>query len=165
MSSRMRFSARSLALVLVSVSAVTAGSFAQTTPAHPPTAPGTTAHPHQEPCWQVAGITKSAMQERRSIMEGVRSQVASVCGDTSLTAQQRNEKIRTIHQQAKQQVDALITPQQMEAVKSCQASRGGGHPSGAPHAGGGGGGPCGQLPGSSSPGTAAKPQPDNDLEN
>jgi hypothetical protein len=164
MSLRMSFSAGSLAWVLVSVSAFPAGTFAQTTPAHPPTTPGATAHPHQEPCWQVAGITKSAMQERRSIMEGVRSQVAAVCGDSSLTAQQRNEKIRAIHQQAKQQADAVITPQQMEAVKSCQASRGGGHPSGgAPHVGGGE--PCGQLPGSSGSSTTAKPQPDNDLEN
>ena len=129
--------------------------------------PGAT--PKQEPCWQVAGISKSAMDQRRSIQQGVRSQVEAACADSSLTAQQRSEKIREIHQQAKQQIDALITPQQMEALHSCQQSRnhgGGMHPS-TPHAGGGGHGPCGELPAGSSPGgqggtSKPEPTPEND---
>jgi hypothetical protein len=134
------------------------------TPGHP------AATPKQEPCWQVAGISKSAMDERRSIEQGVRSQVEAVCADSSLTAQQRAEKIREIHQQAKQQIDALITPQQMEELRSCQQSRshgGGTHPS-APHAGGAGHGPCGELPASPNPGGqggASKPEPTPEKDN
>ena len=101
----------------------------------------------QEPCWQEAGVSKATMEQRRSIEQGVRSQVSAVCADSSLTTQQRNEKIREIHQQAHQQLEALITPQQQEAMKACQQSR--------PHSGagqvhvghaGGGTGPCGELP-------------------
>jgi hypothetical protein len=97
------------------------------------------------------------MDQRRTIQENARSQVAAVCAESSLTPQQRQEKIRQIHQQTQQELNGLISPQQMEAMKSCQASRshanphpggGGGHP-------GGGQGPCGELPtpgGSKSPG-------------
>ena len=134
--------------------------------------PGHTAGtPHQEPCWQVAGISKSAMEERRSILQSAHSQVEAVCADSSLTAQQRNEKIRAIHQQTKQQADAIVTPSQMESLKACQSSRSAAHPpSVAHHSGGGGGGPCGQLPGSAgsngTPGSpGSKPQPENDVEN
>jgi hypothetical protein len=147
------------------------GAWGQTAPVRPPAPGHTAAQPRQEPCWQVAGISKAAMEQRKSITQGVRSQVEAVCADSSLTAQQRNEKIRQIHQQAKQQLDALITPAQMESMKACQSSRGGGHaPSPAPHMGGGGGGPCGQLPatsGSSGPSGApgSKPQPENEAEN
>jgi hypothetical protein len=105
----------------------------------------------QEPCWQEAGVSKATMEERRSIEQGVRSQISAVCADPSLTTQQRNEKIREIHQQAHQQVEALITPQQQEAMKACQQSRAhasGGGGGGRVHIGhaGGGGGPCGEMP-------------------
>jgi len=99
----------------------------------------------QEPCWQEAGVSKAAMEQRRSLEQGVRSQISAVCADPSLTTQQRNEKIREIHQQVRQQVEALITPQQQEAMKACQQSRE--HASsGRPHVGhvGNGGGPCEQ---------------------
>jgi hypothetical protein len=101
----------------------------------------------QEPCWQEAGVSKATMEQRRSIEQGVRSQVSAVCADSALTPQQRNEKIREIHQQAHQELEALITPQQQEAMKACQESRQ--HPSGGrppvAHVGGGTG-PCGEMP-------------------
>ena len=173
MSLRLRFSPTRLALIFaIGLFALGVGAVAQSAPVRVPVPghPGT-AQPHQEPCWQVAGISKGAMEQRNSIMQGVRSQVQAVCADTSLTAQQRNEKIRQIHQQAKQEADALVTPQQMESLKACQQSRSAAHPStgGSGHhvGGGGSGGPCGQLPGSSgqsnSPGS--KPQPENDVQN
>ena len=73
----------------------------------PPTHPGQGAssvgvpkspHPHQEPCWQVAGIPKSAMEQRRAITRATTSQVESVCADSSLTQQQKRDKIRQIHE-------------------------------------------------------------------
>jgi hypothetical protein len=151
--------------------ALSSAATAQAAPVRVPgTVPGHTGAPHQEPCWQVAGISKAAMEQHRSILQSARSQVEAVCADSSLTAQQRSEKIRQIHQQAKQQADAIVTPQQMQSLKSCQSSRGAGHPSmgGGHHAGGGGGGsgPCGQLPGSAGAGASgSKPPIENDLEN
>ena len=108
---------------------------------------------HEPPCWQEAGISKAAMDERAAIGRRTRAEVEAVCADSALTPQQRQQRIRQIHEQAKQEQDALVTPQQMEAWRSCQASRshpnphpGGGHP-----AVGGGRGPCGELPATPGP--------------
>ena len=103
--------------------------------------------PRQEPCWQEAGISKGAMQERKSIEQSTRSEVQSVCANSSLTPQQRREQIRSIRERSHQQIDALISPQQREALKTCQQSRGKGHPGGGGFHGGGGHGegPCGEL--------------------
>ena len=114
------------------------------------------AQPRQEPCWQVAGISKGAMQQRQAIQQRTRSEVEAVCAEASLTPQQRQEKIRQIRQQSKAELDALVSPSQMEELKSCQMSRnhGGGH--GGAHPGvGAGHGPCGELPAKGGP----KPPP------
>ena len=148
------------ALVLFATAlAAGARAGAQTAPVRP-TNPNP--RPHQEPCWQVAGISKSAMEQRRTIAENTRSEVQSVCADTSLTVAQKHEKIRQIREQAKGQEEALVTPEQMQALHSCQASRG--HSTGGVHMGGGGGhgsGPCGELSTNSAPssGPNKKPQP------
>jgi len=132
-----------------------------------PLPPGTVARsPRQQPCWEVAGISKSAMEQRHAVQQKARSEVEAVCADTSLTPQQRQQKIREIHQQSRQELDSLISPQQMQELKSCQMSRnhGGGHPAGAhPHVGGGGG-PCGEMPSQQSPKSPpsgkAEPEPE-----
>ena len=116
---------------------------------HPPIA-GRRARttPKQEPCWQEAGIAKGAMQQRRSIEQSTRSEVESVCANNALTPQQRREQIRAIRERSRQQIDALISPQQREALRACQQSRGKGHVGGGGgfHGGGGHGeGPCGEL--------------------
>jgi hypothetical protein len=107
-------------------------------------------HPaHQKPCWQQAGISQSAIQQRKQIEESTHSQVESVCSDSALTPQQKQQKIRQLHLEAQKQVEALIPPQQEQALKSCRASRGEG-----PHVGGmhgGGGGPCGEMPSGKKP--------------
>src|SRR6266436_1339679 len=43
---------------------------------------------HEKPCWEVAGISKSAIAERSRIEQETRSQVQSVCNDSSLNEQQ-----------------------------------------------------------------------------
>lgn len=104
--------------------------------------------PRQEPCWQEAGISKGAMQQQHSIQQSTRAEVQSVCANSSLTPQQRREQIRAIRERSRQQIDALISPQQREALKSCQQSRNKGHIGGGGgfHRGGGHGeGPCGEL--------------------
>ncbi len=108
---------------------------------------------HEKPCWEVAGISKSAIAERSRIEQETRSQVQSVCNDSSLNEQQKREKIREIRQQSHQQIDALISPQQQEALKACQKERAAARGGSAGHGAGGihrGGGPCGEM-------TAPKP--------
>jgi len=80
----------------------------------------------REPCWKEAGISPSVLQQRRSIEEKAKSQIAAVCADSSLSAQQRAAQIKAIHQQTEQAIQALLTGQQQEALKACRAAREGG---------------------------------------
>ncbi len=95
---------------------------------------------HEKPCWEVAGISKSAIADRRRI-EG-----AVMCNDSSLNEQQKREQIREIRQQSHQQIEALISPQQQEALKACQKERAAAGGGSAGHGAGGihHGGPCGE---------------------
>lgn len=104
-----------------------------------PTTPRTA---RQSPCWQQAGVSRSAIEQRRQIEENIHGQVESVCSDSSLTPQQKQEKIRQLHQEAQQQVQGLVSPQQEQALRSCREKRGE-----VPRGGGihGGGGPCGEM--------------------
>lgn len=103
----------------------------------------------QEPCWKQVGVPHSAIERRRQIEENTRSQVQAVCNDSSLSPQQKREKIHQLREQAHQEVAALMTPQQAEAWKACRqqraAARGerGGGGRGMHH--GGGAGPCGEM--------------------
>jgi hypothetical protein len=106
---------------------------------------GTAAGSHREPCWKVAGISPSALQQRRSVEQSAKAQIAAVCADSSLTAKQRQQQIQQIHQQTMQAVEALITPQQQEALKACRAARETGTAA-APHPQGAATGPCGEAP-------------------
>jgi hypothetical protein len=107
----------------------------------------TTTHQRREPCWEVAGISKAAMEQRQALARQARQEIESVCANASLSIQQKRERIREIHLREKQQADALITPQQEEALRACQQSRGGGHGGGGHLGGGHGAGPCGEMPG------------------
>ena len=103
--------------------------------------------PRVEPCWQQVGISKSAMEERTAIQRETHAQVEAVCANTSLTPQQRQQQIRQIHEEAKQRMEALVSPAQQEALHACQQEREAAHPpaTGGLHHGGGTG-PCGELP-------------------
>jgi len=108
-----------------------------------PVTPRPVQQPRVEPCWQVAGITKATMQERAAVERETHSQIAAVCADTALTAQQRNQQIHQIRQQAKQKQEALISSSQQEALQACQKDRAAAHP---PAQGlHQGGGPCGEM--------------------
>jgi len=136
---------------------------AQTTaPAPAPPAPGAGKRIGQEPCWQEAGVPRSAVAQRRGIERATKTQVAAVCADSGLTPQQKRVKIREIRQHARQQMEALVSPEQQEAIRSCEESRGG-----MPHAGGRmprgkGAGPCGEMPVTGpNPPTAPPPPPES----
>ncbi len=101
--------------------------------------------PRQEPCWQVAGVSKSAIQQRQTIARQARQEVEAVCANSSLSIQQKRQQIQQIHQRQRQAIEAIITAEQQEAMRSCQVERNAGHSSGG-HVGAGGGGPCGEMP-------------------
>jgi hypothetical protein len=102
--------------------------------------------PHKPPCWQQAGISKEAMEQRRAIEQNIRTQVESVCADTSLTPQQKHAKIKELRQQGRQQIESIITPQQQEELKACNTERNAGRSaSSGPRPGASGLGPCGET--------------------
>jgi len=171
--SRRALSLSASLLVFAVLVALTPRTAAQAVPAPVapfPTRPGNVARApqaKQPPCWEVAGVPKSAIEERRAIQQRIHSEVEAVCADSSLTQQQRQQKIREIHEQAKQQLDALVTPEQQQALKSCQASRnhGGTHPGAAHPSVGANHGPCGELPSKTgpapNPSPGSKPEPED----
>lgn len=144
-----RFMAGGLLLMLAAFASLPAqkATSAPSQPTSPST--NTTGNPssgggmrgRREPCWQQAGIARDTIEKRRSIEQSAHSQVEAVCSDSSLTQQQKHQKIREIHAQTQQQLQGLITPQQEETLKSCQAARSGGN---VPHPGSGKG-PCGEA--------------------
>jgi hypothetical protein len=97
----------------------------------------------QQPCWQLAGVSHSAVEQRRQIAESAHSEIESVCSNSSLTAQQKQAQIRQIREQARSRMDALVSQAQMQQIKSCREQRGIGTHS-VPHSGS----PCGELSGS-----------------
>src|SRR6266487_632621 len=114
-----------------------------------PNAPRTPqAKVREEPCWQKVGITKEANEQRDAIALDTHSQVQAVCSDSSLTPQQKKQKIQQIHKESKQKVGGLISDQQQEELHACQKERAANQPTspGTQHAGGG---PCGETPSSS----------------
>lgn len=98
---------------------------AQTGTPATPTGPGSTAKGHgQEPCWKTAGISQQAEQQVKQIEDRIRSQVESVCNDSSLNTQQKRQKIEDLREAGRKQIDGIITPQQREARKACREQRG-----------------------------------------
>ena len=110
----------------------------------------------REPCWQVAGIPRGAMRQARTVRLQAREEIEAVCANSSLTLKQKHEQIRGIHQREKQQVEALISPQQEQALRACRQERGLGRQEGG---GGRGMGPCGELPRGKK--TEAEPDPED----
>jgi hypothetical protein len=155
-----RFLVGTFAGVLVSLAAA-----AQVPVQRIPGGPPGTVRVRQEPCWEIAGIPKSAMQQRRLIAQEARQQVESVCANASLSPTQKREEIRQIHERERQQIESLITPGQQEALRACQQERNHGS---APHPIGHAVGPCGEAAPPQRPHSSAegqdnqKPQADED---
>jgi len=127
-----------MASVMLSLSAR-----AQTPARRAPAAAATnTEHPRQEPCWQVAGISKSAMEQRRQLAQETRQQIEAVCANSALSPSQKKEEIHQIRERERQQMESLITPSQQEALRACQQER---HHGAASHPAGHSGGPCGET--------------------
>jgi hypothetical protein len=66
------------------------------------------------------------MRQRRSIMESTRAQVEAICAQ-SISDAEKLEKIREIRRAAKEQMNALITSEQLQKLEECQKARAGQH--------------------------------------
>jgi hypothetical protein len=130
-------------------------------PVAPPLRSGPSATSHQPPCWQQVGISKGVIEQRRSVEQNTRAQVESVCADSALTPQQKHQKIKELRQQARQQIDAIITPQQQEELKACNAQRAANRPAPLPRPVTGGLGPCGEMAANPAPTPAEGDHPSN----
>lgn len=78
----------------------------------------------QEPCWEVAGIQKNAIEQVWALERETHSQVEAVCSNSSLTPQQKHVQVRELREQTHQKVESLITPEQSKALESCRQERG-----------------------------------------
>jgi hypothetical protein len=72
------------------------------------------------------------MQQRRVLAQQTRQEGEAVCANSSLTIPQKRHEIQQIHQRERQEMEAIDTPAQQEAMRSCQEERnngrtGGGH--------------------------------------
>ena len=118
-------------------------------------------------CMQRAGMSKTVIQQHRTMMQSMRTQMRSACTDTSLTQQQRAEKIRQIRQSMRSQMMGKLTAQQQQAMQQCmrQNNRGGGRGMARRD---GGGNPCAQFGGASgavAPGGKPGPGPSQPAPN
>jgi Spy/CpxP family protein refolding chaperone len=165
-------------LILLSTYPLVAQSYPSSTPRIGSSTTPNSQHRRQQPCWQQVGVPQSAEQQRRQIEQSTRAEVEAVCSDSSLSQQQKQEKIRQLHAQARKQVEGLLSPQQEQAMKSCREQRNAGRSGGGMHGGGGrgGSGPCGEmtsgggLPGGTPRGpgagrTGTSPQSEPPIEN
>lgn len=121
---------------------------------------------NSEPCWKQVGIPQSVAQKHRQLQQSARSEVQSVCKDSSLSTQQKQEKIKQIREQTRQQMEGLLTSQQEQQLKACRQQHGSGGHGGQKRAGRGGENPCGELAGGNGK-NANEPgdtEPDSDQE-
>jgi Spy/CpxP family protein refolding chaperone len=158
-----RISLRNILCFTTLTFCLAACALAANTQDNPPTTP-TPAPPsraHQDPCWRQAGIDRSVMEQHRTIERDAHAQVNSLCENSSLTPRQKQEQTREIKRQAKEKMDALLTPDQQKSLQACQEARAADRPHAEHH-----GGPCGgeqspQAPASAPTGKAegSNPQP------
>jgi hypothetical protein len=150
---------KTLLLALLSaafLSAIIVGNANAQAPNATPPSTSLGSKPRVEPCWQVAGVSKAAMQQRRALAQQTRQEVEAVCANSSLTIPQKRREIQQIHQRERLEMGAIIPPAQQEAMRSCQEERNAGRTGGG-HAGVAGG-PCGEVPSGQKP----APQPEDE---
>ena len=117
----------------------------------------TTTKPHEEPCWQLAGISKATMDQRNHIIQSTKAQIDAVCANSALSAQQRSLELRQIFQLRQRELEGTITPLQAQEMKTCNQERAATRPpvlaSAGPRRG-----PCGEILPTPNPPPPSKPQ-------
>lgn len=71
-------------------------------------------------CMQKAGLSPSTIQQIQSINRSTHQQLVSICQNTSLSAPQKREQLHQVQEKHKQQVEGLLTPEQLQTVKQCR---------------------------------------------
>lgn len=125
--------------VLVLTSLVTGMALAQQAQA-PPAVGGKPRAPlkGEAACFQKAGVPDSVSQQIHSIRQNTRKQMMAICQSASATPEQKRQQIKQAHEEAKQQIDALLTSQQLAGIKECREERHAGYASGGKAGGKGG---------------------------
>ncbi len=93
-------------------------------------------------CFQKAGVPDSVWEQVHAIRQNADRQVTTICQNAGLTPDQRRQQITQVHAQAKRQIDALLTPQQLAGIESCRAEKRMERTGGAKAGGGGRGDAC-----------------------
>ena len=112
-------------------SAASAPEIAKVNPSDQANASGQAGSADRNPCWKQAGLTKSILEERRSILSDAKAKIQNVESDSALTPPQQKQQIRRIRLAARQQVAKLMTPEQQQALRQCQQDHAASLPGGA----------------------------------
>jgi periplasmic protein CpxP/Spy len=70
-------------------------------------------------------LTPDQKSKIQPIMQSSRQQIQAVRADSSLTPEQKQAKVREIHQNAMSQVNAVLTPEQQQQLQQMRKGRGG----------------------------------------
>jgi Spy/CpxP family protein refolding chaperone len=73
-------------------------------------------------------LTDDQQAQMKKTRQDAKSQIKAVENDASLSAEQKQEKIRQIHRAAHKQVEAILTPSQKEAMKEWRIAHKEGRP-------------------------------------
>jgi protein CpxP len=63
-------------------------------------------------------LTDDQKAQMKKIHEGAKSQIAAVNNDSSLSADQKQAKIQSIHRDTHKQVEAMLTPEQRQTMRA-----------------------------------------------
>jgi Spy/CpxP family protein refolding chaperone len=74
-------------------------------------------------CFQKAGVPDSVWERVHAIRQNDDRQVTTICQNAGLTPDQRRQQITQVHAQARRQIDALLTPQQLAGIEPCRAEK------------------------------------------
>jgi periplasmic protein CpxP/Spy len=67
-------------------------------------------------------LTDDQKAQMKKIHEGAKSQIAAVNNDSSLSADQKQAKIQSIHRDTRKQTEAMLTPEQRQTLKQWRKS-------------------------------------------
>jgi hypothetical protein len=107
-----------------------------------------------QPCLHEAGIERSAMEQLMSAQRDMHARVQEVCSNSSLSPQEKRQKVQEIRQQAHQKIESFLTPDQQKKLTACRQQHGESMPGILSGAGGGG---CGERPMGGHPGQNGAP--------
>ena len=95
---------------------------ADSTQPQPTTPPPRSAH-RPTRCWQQAGISPAAMNQRWKIQDNAKGRINAVCTDPTLTPEKKRDRIRQINQETEQEIAKIVPSKELETFKACEAEQ------------------------------------------